>query len=49
MSGNTCPVLLAGLIGHDIRRKDKDDLAECIFSRYGWWSEKYGMCYVAIC
>ncbi len=46
MSGNTCPVLLAGLMGHDISSEDKDELAECIGPRCAWWSEKYGMCYV---
>ena len=46
MNGNTCPVLMAGLMALDKESPEKEKLAECIGPRCAWWSEKYGMCYV---
>ena len=46
MSGNTCPVLMAGLMGKGMTQSDMDKEAQCIRERCAWWSDKYGMCYV---
>jgi hypothetical protein len=46
VSGNTCPILLAGLMGKEIDAREKDEQARCIGSRCAWWNEEYGMCFI---
>jgi len=44
--GNTCPILLAGLMGTENETGEKDKRAKCIGSRCAWWNDKYGMCFI---
>jgi hypothetical protein len=46
VSGNTCPILLAGLMGKETGTREKDEQARCIGRRCAWWNEEYGMCFI---
>ena len=46
VSGNTCPILHAGLMGKEIDAWEKDEQARCIGRRCAWWNEEYGMCFI---
>lgn len=46
MSGTTCPILLAGLMGKEIEQREKEEQASCIGRRCAWWNEEYGMCFI---
>jgi hypothetical protein len=46
VSGNTCPIFLAGLMGKQIDAREKDEQARCIGRSCAWWNEEYGMCFI---